>query len=125
VNAYEHPTRMRTRTLLRTGGDTFPHSTSTSRRLDHDHVIPYDPLGPPGQTNDLNNAPLTRLPHRIKTHHPGWQVEQLALGAYRWTTPHGLCRVVTPKAPATSNPSAPTTARSSASSTSSSPQRER
>ncbi|GAB3864604.1 hypothetical protein GCM10028801_34020 [Nocardioides maradonensis] len=40
---------------------------------------------------------MTRLHHRIKTHDPGWQVEQIGLGAYRWTTPHGLCRVVTPR----------------------------
>jgi hypothetical protein len=97
AHAYEHPTRMRARGILRTGGDTFPHSTSTTRRLDHDHVTPYDPLGPPGQTTDRNHAPLTRLHHRIKTHDPGWQVEQIGLGAYRWTTPHGLCRVVTPR----------------------------
>ena len=97
AHAYEHPTRMRARGILRTGGDTFPHSVSSTRRLDHDHVTPYDPLGPPGQTTDTNHAPLTRLHHRIKTHNPGWQVEQIGLGAYRWTTPHGLSRVVTPR----------------------------
>ncbi|GAB3866485.1 hypothetical protein GCM10028801_38800 [Nocardioides maradonensis] len=96
-HAYEHPTRMRTRGILRTGGDSFPHSASSTTRLDHDHVIPFDPGGPPGQTSDRNHAPLTRLHHRIKTHQPGWQVEQIGLGAYRWTTPHGLCRVVTPR----------------------------
>ncbi|WP_460792009.1 hypothetical protein [Nocardioides maradonensis] len=96
-HAYEHPTRMRTRGILRTGGDAFPHSASSSRKLDHDHVVPFDPGGPPGQTTDRNHAPLTRLHHRVKTHDPGWQVEQIGLGAYRWTTPHGLCRVVTPR----------------------------
>jgi hypothetical protein len=96
VDAYEHPTSMRRRTVLRTGGDVFPHSSGGSRRLDHDHVVPYDPLGPPGQTSDRNDAPLTRRHHRVKTH-AGWQLSQIGLGAYRWISPHGLGRVVTPR----------------------------
>lgn len=64
----------------------------------HDHATPYLPVdrgGPPGQTGDHNDAPLTRHHHRAKTH-AGFQVDQLALGAYRWITPHGLARLVTP-----------------------------
>ena len=97
VDGYEHPTAVRRRTVLRTGGDVFPHSTGSSGGLDHDHVRPYDPLGPPGQTGDLNDAPLTRFHHRVKTHAGGWQVTQLGLGAYRWVSPHGLVRIVTPR----------------------------
>jgi hypothetical protein len=100
VNAYEHPTLVKTRTLLRTLGDVFPHSANTGyRRLDHDHTQPYRPPdsgGPPGQTGDHNDAPITRTHHRIKTHQPGYQLSQLGLGIYRWTTPHGLRRLVTP-----------------------------
>lgn len=96
VNGYEHPTAVKERTLLRTLGDVFPHSTSRGlARLDHDHATPYDPGGPPGQTGDHNDAPLTRKHHRAKTHH-GYDVRQLSLGAYRWITPHGLARMVTP-----------------------------
>ncbi len=99
VNGYEHPTDVKERTLLRTLGDVFPHSPNRGyRRLDHDHPTPYVPTadgGPPGQTGDHNNAPLTRGHHRVKTHVPGWQLRQLTLGAYRWTTPHGLGRLVT------------------------------
>jgi hypothetical protein len=94
VDAYEHPAACKERTLLRTGGDVFPHSTSRTRRLDHDHVTPYDTHGPPGQTGDHNDAPLTRRHHRTKTHLP-YRTRQLGLGAYRWETPHGLVRVVT------------------------------
>ena len=97
VDSYEHPTACKERTLLRTGGDVFPHSTTRTRRLDHDHPTPYVPPGqggPPGQTGDHNDAPLTRRHHRAKTHLP-YQVRQLALGAYRWETPHGLLRVTT------------------------------
>ncbi len=98
VNAYEHPTRIREATLLRTLGDVFPHSTSQTRRVDHDHVVPYDADGPPGQTGDHNTAPLIRSHHRAKTHDHtggGYQLHQLGLGTYRWTTPHGLGRLVT------------------------------
>ena len=96
VNAYEHPTVVKKRTVLRTLGDVFPHSTSRGvARLDHDHAVPWDPDGPPGQTGDLNDAPLTRTHHRAKTHLK-YEVRQLGLGAYRWVTPHGLARVVTP-----------------------------
>jgi hypothetical protein len=94
VDAYEHPATSKERTLLRTGGDVFPHSTSRTRRLDHDHVTPYDTHGPPGQTGDHNDVPLTRRHHRTKTHLP-YRTRQLGLGAYRWETPHGLVRVVT------------------------------
>jgi hypothetical protein len=104
VNGYEHPTRIARRTLLRTGGDVFPHSTSRgTKRLDIDHPTPYDPNGPPGQTGDRNAAPLTRRHHRAKTHRP-YQVTQLALGAYRWISPHGLCRLVTPQGTRTFEP---------------------
>jgi hypothetical protein len=94
VDAYEHPAACKERTHLRTGGDVFPHSASRTRRLDHDHVTPYDKDGPPGQTGDLNDAPLTRRHHRAKTHLP-YRTRQLGLGAYRWETPHGLLRVIT------------------------------
>jgi len=97
VNGYEHPTKVKQRARLRTVYDAFPHSTSrATTRLDHDHPSPYQPGGPPGQTGDHNIAPMTRYHHRAKTHH-GYQVDQLALAAYRWVTPHGLGRVVTPR----------------------------
>jgi hypothetical protein len=98
VNGYEHPTAVKHRTLLRMLGDVFPHSANIGyRRLDHDHPSPYvhpDRGGPPGQTGDHADAPLTRSHHRAKTH-LGYRVDQVALGAYRWATPHGLARMVT------------------------------
>ncbi|KAA1418938.1 hypothetical protein F0U44_10725 [Nocardioides humilatus] len=95
VNSYEHPAAVKQRTLLRTGGDVFPHSTSRSTaRLDHDHPTPYDPKGPPGQTGDHNDGPLTRRHHRAKTHLT-YECRQIGLGAYRWISPHGLARSVT------------------------------
>lgn len=99
VNGYEHPTLVKHRTLLRMLGDVFPHSTNAAyRRLDHDHATPYRSQGPPGQTGDHNDAPLTRHHHRIKTHASesrGYDLRQLGLGTYRWITSHGLGRLVT------------------------------
>ncbi len=37
----------------------------------------------------------TRRHHRAKTHR-GYSLRQLDISAYRWTTPHGLGRLVTP-----------------------------
>ncbi|MCR1782069.1 hypothetical protein KVF89_05940 [Nocardioides carbamazepini] len=72
VNGYEHPTDVKHRTQLRTVGDVFPHATGLfakhGRPPDHDHTRPYDTHGPPGQTGDHNDTPLTRHHHRAKTH---------------------------------------------------------
>ena len=104
VDGYEHPTAVRRRTELRTHGDVFPHTATGPRaRLDHDHPTPYDRDGPPGQTGDHNDAPITRRHHRAKTH-AGIGVDQIQLGVYRWTTPHGLARMVTPTGTKTITP---------------------
>jgi len=95
VNGYEHPEAVKQRTTLRTAGVAFPHASSLSVRVDHDHCTPYDPDGPPGQTGDHNDAPLDRHSHRAKTH-LGYTVEQLGPATYLWTTPAGLLRLVNP-----------------------------
>ena len=68
VNAYEHPETVKERVHLRTLGEVFPYGRATGRTVDMDHPVPYDPLGPPGQTGDHNAGPLSRTPHRAKTH---------------------------------------------------------
>lgn len=98
VNGYEHPSDVRRRTELRTLGDVFPHATAVAgsgrRPPDHDHTAPYERGGPPGQTGDHNDSPLTRHHHRAKTH-GGYEVHQLGPNRWIWRTPHGLCRLVT------------------------------
>ncbi|WGY03380.1 hypothetical protein QI633_06355 [Nocardioides sp. QY071] len=98
VNGYEHPTDIKQRTQLRTVGDVFPHATSlftsNGRPPDHDHTVAYDKHGPPGQTGDHNDTPLTRHHHRAKTH-LGYTVMQLGPDRWIWGTPHGLYRLVT------------------------------
>lgn len=100
VDSYAHPADVVERTLLRTGGDVFPHATRSSSRarLDMDHPTPYLPPprgGPPGQTGDHNAAPLTRRVHRAKTHRD-YRLRQLGPDEYLWRTPHGLHRLVGP-----------------------------
>ena len=62
VNAYEHPETVKERVHLRTLGEVFPYGRATGRNVDMDHPVPYDPLGPPGQTGDDNAGPLSRQP---------------------------------------------------------------
>jgi hypothetical protein len=99
VNGYEHPTDVKKRTELRTVGDVFPHATTIftkrGRAPDHDHTVPYDRHGPPGQTGDHNDTPLSRHHHRAKTQVPGYTVLQLGPDTWIWGTPHGLYRLVT------------------------------
>jgi hypothetical protein len=98
VNGYEHPTDVKQRTQLRTVGDVFPHATTVftkhGRTPDHDHTVAYDKNGPPGQTGDHNDTPLTRHSHRAKTH-LGYTALQLGPDRWVWGTPHGLYRLVT------------------------------
>jgi hypothetical protein len=93
LTAYEHPEALKERVYLTTGGDYWPHSTSTSRHVDYDHPTPYDDTGPPdrsrGQTGTHNSGPLGRRHHRWKTH-AGYRARQSGQGRYAWLTPHGL-----------------------------------
>jgi hypothetical protein len=93
VNGYEHPQGVADRIHLAQPGDAFPHACRQSRRLDLDHPEPFDPQGPDGQTNSHDSQPLSRTPHRAKTH-LGYRCTRLPTGEVLWRTPHGLHRVV-------------------------------
>ena len=97
VDAYEIPDRIRERVKLTHPVELFPFGTQeTHRGMDLDHLQPYDPLGPPGQTNTTNLAPLGRFGHRVKTHAHGWTVHRLDDKTLEWTTPHGFVFHVDP-----------------------------
>ncbi|MFG1814669.1 hypothetical protein ACGFIF_12950 [Kribbella sp. NPDC049174] len=97
VDAYEIPDRIRERVKLLHPVELFPYGTrETHRAMDLDHIQPYDPLGPPGQTSTDNLAPLGRFPHRVKTHGRGWNVRRLDHKTLRWTTPNGFMFHVDP-----------------------------
>lgn len=89
VDRYRPPQLMREHVVLATPFEVFPFGTLDSRRADKDHVVPYDPGGPPGQTSTTNLAPLSRQHHRLKTHGLGWVHRQPVPGVHYWRTPHG------------------------------------
>jgi hypothetical protein len=91
VDAYEIPDRIRERVRLAHPVEVFPFGTQETRRsMDLDHLRPYDPLGPPGQTSTTNLVPLGRYPHRVKTHAQGWDVRRVDFKTLEWSTPHGF-----------------------------------
>ena len=61
-------------------------------RCDLDHTVPYDQGG---RTCECNLAPLCRHHHRCKQSE-GWQLEQVAPGQLRWTTPSGRIHLTAP-----------------------------
>jgi hypothetical protein len=90
VDAYEVPDRIRERVKLIHPFEQFPFGTAeTSMSTDLDHIQPYDPNGPPGQTSTDKVIPLRRFSHRLKTHAP-WQVRRTSDGALHWTSPNGF-----------------------------------
>ena len=93
VNSYEHPEAIKERIHLLRPVDAFPHASRTSRRVDLDHPVPYDPDGPPGQTSSHRSQPLTRTAHRAKTH-LGYRATPLPTGEIVWRTPHHRHRIV-------------------------------
>jgi hypothetical protein len=97
VDAYEIPERIRERVKLMHPAELFPYGTrETSRAMDLDHIRPFDPLGPPGQTSTENLAPLGRFPHRVKTRGRGWKVRRVDHKTLEWITPHGFTFNVDP-----------------------------
>jgi hypothetical protein len=89
VHSYEIPDRIRERVRLRHPVDMFPYSgAEATTGMDQDHITPYDPTGPPGQTTTDNLIPQARLHHRAKTF-GDWQCRRLPTGAIEWTSPHG------------------------------------
>lgn len=95
VDRHDPPPRMREQVILRDPHCVFPHCNRDSRGLDLDHIRPYDPDGPPGQTNPDNLAPLCRRHHRAKTF-GRWRYRRDPDGTYTWTAPDGREHAVTP-----------------------------
>jgi hypothetical protein len=88
TDSYAVPARIAEQVELRDSTCVFPWCQRPARRCDKDHITPYDPDGPPGQTSTENLAPLCRLHHRVKTH-GGWTYTTLEPGSYLWRSPHG------------------------------------
>ena len=88
VDRHESPARMTEHVILRDRTCVFPHCQRPARCCDRDHIRPYDPDGPPGQTSTDNLACLCRFHHRLKTF-GGWTYIQTEPGRFVWTSPRG------------------------------------
>jgi hypothetical protein len=94
VDCYRPPAWMEELVRLRDRHCAFPWCETDSRTCDLDHIEPYDPDGPPGQTRADNLAPLCRRHHRAKTS-GRWRYRRNDDGTYTWTSPHHRHYVVT------------------------------
>ena len=95
TTGYVPSPRLREQVILRDATCAFPRCTKQARRVDLDHIEPYGPGGPPGQTSSLNLACLCRGHHRIKTH-DNWTYRMLDPGTYLWRSPAGRRYLRTP-----------------------------
>jgi hypothetical protein len=71
---------------------TSPVCRRPAGQCDFEHNIPYQAGG---RTCLCNGGPKCRHDHRLKQQ-PGWQVDQLPDGTYRWTTPSGRDYITEP-----------------------------
>lgn len=98
----ECPGTMREAVEHRNPYEVFPWSTRSSKGLDLDHTVPWEPGGraqsvdvPDQPTRPDNLGPLTRKVHRAKTH-AGWQLHQSLPGYFLFESPLGYRYLVTP-----------------------------
>jgi hypothetical protein len=77
--------RLRHLAQIRHATCTSPVCRRPAAASDFEHNTPYEAGGP---TCLCNAGPKCRHDHRLKQQ-PGWKVEQLADGTFRWTTPAG------------------------------------
>ncbi|GAA5148264.1 hypothetical protein GCM10023340_21900 [Nocardioides marinquilinus] len=82
-DAYRPSPTVAEHVMLRDRHCVFPRCTR--RRVDLDHIHPYECGGP---TSTANLAPLCRRHHRAKTH-SRWRYRMLEPGLYEWTSPTG------------------------------------
>jgi hypothetical protein len=98
VDPHDPPPWMRELVILRDRHCVFPWCGRHARSCDLDHIIAYDPDGPPGQTRPDNLAPLCRRHHNAKTF-GRWRYHRDPDGpgdTYTWRSPQGDFFQVTP-----------------------------
>ena len=99
IDAHDPPEWMRELVIARDQHCVFPDCRRPARRCDLDHIDPYDPHAPPGQTHPGNLAPLCRRHHRAKTTTDPtkqWRYRRMDHGHYTWTGPQDQRLVVVP-----------------------------
>ncbi|RNL80932.1 HNH endonuclease signature motif containing protein [Nocardioides marmorisolisilvae] len=85
---YRPTARQAEQVVLRDRWCPFPFCTNSARHGDKDHIEPYDPNGPPGQTTSSNLAGPCRTHHRVKTF-SAWTYTRVGADSYLWRSPHG------------------------------------
>ena len=103
ADSYEIPAPIRQAVALRHPYEVFPYSHRPTTNCDLDHTQPWQPDGEPGQTRPDNLGPLTRRPHRAKTH-TLWRLDQPTPGTFTWTTPLGRTYTIGPDGLTTTGP---------------------
>jgi 5-methylcytosine-specific restriction endonuclease McrA len=88
TDAYAVPERIAEQVRLRDRTCVHPFCQRPARVCDLDHIVPFDPVGPPGQTSTFNLALLCRRHHRLKTH-GGWTYTMIDPGVFLWHSPYG------------------------------------
>ncbi|WP_344302036.1 HNH endonuclease signature motif containing protein [Nocardioides bigeumensis] len=89
LDRHDPPERIRETVILRDKTCVFPGCQVDARRCDLDHIEPYNPHGPPGQTSPSKLAALCRRHHRAKT--AGlWRYTRLPTGVFEWRGPGGI-----------------------------------
>jgi len=85
ARGHDPGTRLRHLSQVRHATCTSPICRRPAPNCDFEHNTPYEAGG---RTCLCNGGPKCRHDHRLKQQ-PGWNVEQLPDGTFRWTTPSG------------------------------------
>ena len=85
ASGHDPGVRLRHLSQVRHATCTSPVCRRPATRCDYEHNVPYDAGG---RTCLCNAGPKCRHDHRLKQQ-PGWTVDQLPDGTFRWTTPAG------------------------------------
>jgi hypothetical protein len=84
--------RLRHLAQVRQATCTSPVCRRPASQCDFEHNVPYEAGG---RTCLCNGGPKCRHDHRLKQQ-PGWKVDQLPDGTFRWTTPSGRDYITEP-----------------------------
>ncbi|MGD0241905.1 MAG: DUF222 domain-containing protein [Streptosporangiaceae bacterium] len=85
ASGHDPGARLRHLAQIRHATCTSPVCRRPARQCDFEHNVPYEAGG---RTCLCNAGPKCRHDHRVKQQ-PGWTVDQLPDGTFRWTTPSG------------------------------------
>jgi hypothetical protein len=85
ARGHDPGTRLRHLSQIRHATCTSPVCQRPAAQCDFEHNTPYEAGG---RTCLCNGGPKCRHDHRLKQQ-PGWKVDQLPDGTFRWTTPSG------------------------------------